>query len=238
MKDMEEKSSFFRELTLNLQHEGVAVGSEAEDGFLTVELDGRHLCLVTERGGVRYQEADAADTYRKLALERVIDINRTTAEYMRQMSVAPFLSVGSLSGDYRLLAEFNGIVLAGHPTGFGTQFVTWEWIQNHTALWQGFYYEGSSGYAAAKQDFAGRSGLVPRSALFTPEQLAEVYRSIHETLDSGYPITDERQQCLESAVRQIETAVPDLKERVELSNIKELEFAETLLAQDSGMQFC
>ena len=85
--------------------------------------------------------------------------------------------------------------------------------------------------------FAARSGLVPRSALFTPEQLTEVYRCIHETLESRYPITDERKKCLESAAEQIERGVPDLDERVGLSNDKELEFADEMFAQNSGMQF-
>ena len=41
--------------------------------------------------------------------------------------------------------------------------------------------------------------------------------------ESGYPITEERQKLLESAAGQIERTVPDLAERVEQSNQKELE---------------
>ena len=103
----------------------------------------------------------------------------------------------------------------------------------------GNYYGPSGGtdsYTAAKRDFATRSGLIPRSAIFAPEQLTEIYRCIHETLDSGCPITEERQKCLESAVEQIEAAVPDLNERVILSNDKELEFADMKFSQDNGMQ--
>nr|WP_304965809.1 hypothetical protein [uncultured Oscillibacter sp.] len=74
-----------------------------------------------------------------------------------------------------------------------------------------------------KRDFAVRSGLLPSSALFTQEQLTEVYRSIHETLDSEYPLTDERQKLLESAAEQIEDFVPDLDERVQRSNQAELD---------------
>ncbi len=51
----------------------------------------------------------------------------------------------------------------------------------------------------------------------------EVYRSIHETLDSG-GITEEREKILKSAAEQIEYAVPDLDERVYQSNVKELEY--------------
>ena len=100
-----------------------------------------------------------------------------------------------------------------------------ERVQEGTALHQGDYYGPGAGvdsYDAAKRGFAVRSGLIPKSALFTPEQLTEVYRSIHETLDGIYPITDERRKLLESAARQIEDTVPDLDERVDISNVEEM----------------
>ena len=61
--------------------------------------------------------------------------------------------------------------------------------------------------------------------IFTPEQLAEVYRCIHETLESAYPITDARRALLEEASRKIESAVPDLERRVSESNREELALA-------------
>ena len=39
----EKKSSYFKELAGNFQHEGFTVGPEA-DGLLPVELDGQRLC--------------------------------------------------------------------------------------------------------------------------------------------------------------------------------------------------
>lgn len=236
----DERNKYFQELSLNLQHEGLTVKPETEEGLLPVELDGQRLCLALETGAVRYWREDAADDHRSAALNRVTDITKITAEYMRQMEAAPQLTASGLTGDYRLLAEFNDTVLAGHPSKYGVQFVTWEWVQDHTALYQGNYYgpeSGTDSYTAAKRNFAARSGLVPRSALFTPEQLAEVYRCIHETLESGYPITEERQKCLESAVEQIERCVPDLDARVMESNQKEIELAAMEPAQDCGMQF-
>jgi len=236
----EERSRYFKELTLNLQHEGFTVGAEA-DNLLPVELDGQRLCLALESGGIRYWKEDAADDSRSEALDRVTAITKATAEYMSQMETAPQLAASGLKGDYRLLADFNDTVLAGHPTKYGVQFVTWEWVQNRTALYQGNYYGpsvGIDGYAAAEQGFAIRSGLISRSALFTPEQLAEVYRSIHETLDSGYPITAEREKILKSAVEQIERSVPDLEERVDLSNQKELELGSADSPEQDGIRFC
>ena len=235
----EERNGYFKELTVNLHHEGFTVGPET-DGLLPVELDGRRLCLATENGGVRYWEEDITDDSRRTALDRVTTVARTTSEYMSQMETAPPLTASGLEGDYRVLADFNDIVLAGHPTQYGHQFVTWERVQNRTALYQGDYYGPGSGtdcYASAKRDFAVRSGLVSGDALFSPAQLTEVYRSIHETLDSGYPITDERQKCLESTAEQIERNVPDLAARVEQSNQKEVELT-SMEAPDNGIQFC
>lgn len=199
----DEKTRYFRELTLNLRHEGFTVRPETENGLLPVELDDQCLCQVTETGGVRYRKEDVANDIRSEALDKVADTARTTAEYMRQLETAPLLTANGLGGNYRLLAEFSNVVLTGHPTSYGVQFVTWDRVQNRTALHQGDYYGPGSGmdsYTAAKRDFVTRSGLVSRSALFTPEQLAEIYRSIHETLENAYPITDDRRKLLESSV--------------------------------------
>ena len=119
----EGKSSCFEEMTVNLQHEGFTVGTEA-DGLLPVEMDDQRLCLAMDTGRVRYWKEDILGDSRSAALDRATDIVRTTAEYMSQMEAAPQLGVGP-EGDYRLLADFNNIVLAGHPTQYGVQFVTW-----------------------------------------------------------------------------------------------------------------
>ena len=141
-------------------------------------------------------------------------------EYMKFMKQAPQIKTSGLDGDYRALAEFNNVVLAGHQTRFGMEFVTWEWVQNHTSLWQGHYY--GDDYDSAKQDFTIRSGLLPSEQLFSDEQLTEIYRSIHETLESEYPLTAEREQILKDTAAQIERTIPDLDELVYKSNEAEL----------------
>ena len=229
------KNSYFKELTLNLQHEGFTVGPE-EDGLLSVELDGRCLCCAVENGGIRYRAEDVSNDSRGAALDRTAAIVEATREYMLQMESAPILTASGLEGDYRLLADFNNTVLAGHSTQYGVQFVTWERVQNRTALHQGHYYgpnTGTDGYTAAKRDFATRSGLIPASALFTPEQLMEIYLTSTETLAGIYDMTNERQKCLESIIEQIECNLPDLNER--LQQERDLSVLED--PKDSGMQF-
>ena len=162
---------YFRELALNLRREGFTVKPETKDGLLPVELDGQRLCCVTEAGGVRYWKEDVSGDSRSEALDRAVEVVRTAVSYMRQMAVAPLLTAAGLDGDYRLLAEFNGVILAGHHTSYGTQFITWERDRKGTGVHTGHYHGfGVDSYTAAKRDFALRSGLIQDSVLFPPEQ--------------------------------------------------------------------
>ncbi len=212
---------YLEEVGRRLHCQGFEVWPEYE-GILPIEKDARRVCNVNVHGSVSYDPDYVRRNGQEDALDQVRSTAAETMTYMRQMAAAPPLLAEGLSGDYRLLAEFNYIVLAGHERdgGYGVEFVTWERIRDGTALWRGHYYDNN--FTAAKQDFATRSGLIPSSLLFTPEQLAEVYRSIHETLDSSYTITAEREKRLRSTAEQIEDAVPDLEKRVELSNQAEL----------------
>ena len=228
-KHEKKQSPYLIETARNLAREDI--GTEPiEYDTLHVTLGGKRLCWVSNSGcGGHYQE-DVTSENDQVMLELVHDIARMTSEYMTLMEQAPPLSASGLNLEegYRALSEFNSVVLAGKMTHYGAQFVTWEWVRERTGLYQGSYYGPSGGvreYAAAKRDFAVRAGLLPASALFTQDQLTEVYRSIHETLDRDGPLTDKRRKALETASSQMEEEVPDLAERVSLSCQKERELA-------------
>ncbi len=232
----EAQNRYFQELTLNLQHEGFTVKPKTGEDLLPVELDGRHLCLAADTGAVRYWKADAADDHRSTALDRAISIAKTTSEYMSQMEAAPQLTASGLAGDYRLLADFNGVVLAGHPTQYGVEFVTWERMPDRSGLNAGNYYGPSGGtdsYTAAKRDFATRSGLIPRSALFDQKQLLAIFHCCVEVQAGLYSITDEQGKCLQSIIDQIGLNLPNLGEL--LDQEMELEAAED--PDSDGMQY-
>ncbi len=216
---------YLNEVTKSLQRARFEVETVDKDGLLPIKWQGQPLCTVTAEGGVRYLPEDVQRTAGENAVRQATDIAKATAQYMKLMEAAPSLKAKGLGGNYRLLAEFNGTVLAGQPTKYGVQFVTWERDFDKTGLCWGHYFED---YGKAKQDFATRSGLVAESWQFSAEQLTEVYRTVHETLESGYYIPEERERLLKRVVEQIEQAVPDLQERVNLSNQKELE---------AGMQY-
>ncbi len=230
-RNTEEKNRYFSEITRNLQREGLSILPE-QDGFLPLEQDGQPLCLILASGAIRYWEKDIASDGRREALERVTDIARVTDAYMSQMDAAPKLKVGSLEGDYRLLADFNGTILAGHLTKYGVQFITWDRSPDGTSLNQGHYYGpdcGTEGYAAAKQDFAVRSGLLPANLLFTKEQLAVIFDAAQNMTVLGLASNPEQEKMLEQIMKQVEIAVPEV---IDLAN----ELTQSPKQSDQGMQ--
>jgi hypothetical protein len=79
---------------------------------------------------------------------------------MALLESAPLLKAEYLEAGYRVLADFNGVVLAGKETLLGAQFATWAWGYDRKGLNNGHYYRED--YQGAKEDFALRAGLVTR----------------------------------------------------------------------------
>ena len=201
----EEKNRYLREAAIVLAREGFHT-DRTHAGGLCVLLDGAPLCEVTETGGITYRNEDIDEPERIAAKDKVYEIVRTTAEYMRQMETAPFLKADGLEDGYKVLADFNGTVLAGVQSKHGVHFVTWDWAYGH------YFMEN---YAGAKQDFAIRSGLIQKEQLFTPEQMTEIYRCCADSVDGDFfELTGEQEKMIRSVQQQIEECVPDLDERI------------------------
>ena len=205
-----DRKQYFEELHIALTREGFT--SQPKQGeLLPVEWGGLPLCRITADGGVRYWQEDVAMPERERACERATDLACTVREYMTLLEQAPPLQAQSLTDDYRLLADFNGAVLAAHPTRLGVQFVTWDWSFDHTGLNQGNYFQEN--YVGAKQDFAIRAGLISKQQIFNQEQLVEIYRCCSDTLDAGFDLTAEQEKCIRGVQEQI--AMQPLAERPE-----------------------
>ena len=210
----EHQTKYLSEVGRRLRREGFTVQPE-HAGLLPIEKDAHRVCNVNTHGNVSYDPDHVRRNGLEDALDHVRCIADETLAYTKQMAIAPPLAANGLSGDYRLLAEFDNIVLAGHERegGYGVEFITWERIQNGTELWQGHYY--GNDYAAAKQDFAVRSGLLPPELLFTQEQLAVIFDAAQNMTTLGLVSNPEQEKFLEQIMERVEEVVPQV---IDLAN--------------------
>ncbi len=135
---------------------------------------------------------------------------------MHQMETAPFLKADGLEDGYKVLADFNGTVLAGVQSKHGVHFVTWDWAYGHTGVCHGHYFmENYAG--ASNRTFAIRSGLISKGTAFhRPEQMTEIYRCCADSVDGEISLNsrESREKMIRSVQQQIEECVPDLDERI------------------------
>ena len=206
----EARDRFYKEVSIHLTREGFSV-LEQRDGLLPIEWNRIPLCRITAGGGAQFRREDLEPEGAGDAFQLATEMASTIAEYMSIMENAPPLPAKGLEGDYRVLADFNDTVLAGHPTGQGVEFVTWEWDYSHTGMWQGHYY--GNNYAGAKQDFALRSGLIPRSLLFEQSELDELYRCCQRTRELDETLSYFGEQKVIQLQEHMEALSPGIGER-------------------------
>ena len=109
--DIEARDRFYAEVSLKLSKAGFAPQTQ-EDGYLPIDWNGSRLCRLTANGGVQYREEHMERSGGGEALDHVIDIAGTTAEYMSCLESASALHAEKLGDGYTLLSEYNGIVFA------------------------------------------------------------------------------------------------------------------------------
>lgn len=207
MNDQNETTQlrYLEETATRLRQNGFTV-EPIEDHHLPVCWGKGRLCRISGKGSVLYRQEYVDVPGAQDALQTVIDTAKMTSEYMAILESAPQLKATNLTGDYRILADFGDAVLAGHPTERGVQFVTWEWDFDRKGVHHGHYFQGD--YEAAKRDFTVRSGLVPKDALFEPEQLAEIYRALRFVREQDETLSFGRDQELAELMEQVGGLLP------------------------------
>lgn len=207
-------NEFFTELARCLRKQGIA--SEIQkDRRLEVSLHGQPVLFVSPKNEVFLLPEMSGNEETNDLYHVVAQTADEVWTYVEAVQTAPLLCASGLSEEFHLLADFGGAVLAGRDRGpdWGYQFVTWVWDYGRTGVSHGHYYEGD--FAAAKQDFAIRSGLISKAQLFSPEELAELYRASDHLLDEGPELVDDQLKALRSALAKIEHTVPNLAARLE-----------------------
>ena len=214
------KNKYLTELSRRLNTDGFQ-STIREDRRLDVFLHDQPVLYVSPASDVFLlpagsQNEEASELYHQVAMDA-----DEVYSYVETMQNAPLLHASGLHADFRLLADFGGAVLAGQEreNGQGYQFVTWIWDYDRTGVSHGHYYEDN--FQSAKQDFAVRSGLIPRAQLFTPEELTELYRAAEHWFYEGPELDYKQQKAIQEARTKIEYTVPDLQSRLEQAQSQE-----------------
>ena len=201
----EQQLRYLKEVCFSIHRVGFRT-KPLEDCQLLVQWNDMPLCRVSGKGSVLYRQENVDSVRTQDALQSVIDTAKMTSEYMAILEYAPQLKATDLTGDYRILADFGDAVLAGHPTERGVQFVTWEWDFDRKGVHHGHYFQED--YDAAKRDFTVRGNLVPKDALFEPEQLAEIYRALRFVREQDESLSFGRDQELAELMEQVGGLLP------------------------------
>ena len=203
---------FLEETAIRLRQNGFTV-EPIEDHHLPVCWEKGRLCRISGKGSVLYRQECVDVPGAQDALQAVIDTAKMTSEYMAILETAPLLKASGLTGDYRILADFGSAVLAGHPTERGVQFVTWEWDFDREGVHHGHYFQ--DGCEEAKHDFVRRSGLLPKEALFEPEQLDEMHRALAFVCEQDEGLSIGREKEIKTIMEQIKCLLPESPEQTQ-----------------------
>ena len=214
MNDQNETAQlrYLEETAIRLRQNGFTV-EPIEDHHLPVCWEKGRLCRISGKGSVLYRQERVDIPGAQDALQSVIDTAKMTSEYMAILETAPRLKASGLDGDYRILADFGSAVLAGHPTERGVQFVTWEWDWDYKGVHHGHYFQ--NGYEEAKHDFVRRSGLLPKEALFEPEQLDEIHRALAFVCEQDEGLSIGREKEIKTIMEQIKCLLPESPEQTQ-----------------------
>ena len=203
---------FLEETAIRLRQNGFTV-EPIKDQHLPVRWENHYLCRVSGKGSMLYRQECVDVPGAQDALQAVIDTAKMTSEYMAILEYAPRLKASGLTGDYRVLADFSSAVLAGHPTERGVQFVTWEWDWDRKGVHHGHYFQ--NGCEEAKHDFVRRSGLLPKEALFEPEQLDEIHRALAFVCEQDEDLSIGREKEIKTIMEQIKCLLPESPEQTQ-----------------------
>ena len=201
-----QKEQFLRETEQKLRMAQVEAKLEADD-LIHASWNGKPLCTVDANGTVRFSPDDIRGADEDRQLQTVTQTVAQVKEYLRIMEHAPTLKAIDLDEDYKILAEFDDIVLAGQMSKNGVRFVTWEYDFDRRGVHAGHYFMQL--YESAKQDFAVRAGLVNQQRLFSDEQLAVIRNACAFSLEDDATLSYAEEKLLRSAQEQIGQLLPE-----------------------------
>ena len=170
-------------------------------GYISVFSDGNEVAKIFDNGMISAHDGTSGDAY--FEIKKIVG---TVSEYCSAYERAAPLIADGLSGNYRCLSEFNGTVLAAKHTEYGFEYVTWDRSYDGKAVCQGNYYED---YAAAKENFATRSGLIDKYKLFSTEELERIGKCVDFTMRHNGDLNFDDCECLKKLNEKISESLPE-----------------------------
>jgi len=171
-------------------------------GYISVFSDGKEAAKIFGNGMISAPDNTSNDAYFEIK-----KIAGAVSEYCAAYEKSAPLAADGLSEKYRCLAEFNGTVLAAkYNDEFGFEFVTWDRTYDEKAVCQGKYFEN---YAAAKENFATRFGLIDKDKLFSTEELERIGKCVNFTMRHNGDLKFDDCEFLEKISEKISENIPE-----------------------------
>ena len=170
-------------------------------GYISVFSDGNEVAKIFDNGMISAPDGTSGDAYFEIK-----KIAGTVSEYCSAYEKSAPLKAEGLTENYRCLSEFNGTVLAAKNTEYGFEFVTWNKTYDGKAVCQGKYFED---YAAAKENFATRSGLIDKDKLFSMEELERIGKCVDFTMRHNGDLNFDDCECLKKLNEKISESLPE-----------------------------
>ena len=199
LKQEQTVSIFNKEVSRVLNDNNFTVCNSS--GYISVFSDGNEVAKIFDNGMISAPDGTSGNAYFEIK-----KIAGTVSEYCSAYEKSAPLKAEGLTENYRCLSEFNGTVLAAKNTEYGFEFVTWNKTYDGKAVCQGKYFED---YAAAKENFATRSGLIDKDKLFSMEELERIGKCVDFTMRHNGDLNFDDCECLKKLNEKISESLPE-----------------------------
>ncbi len=199
LKQEQTVSIFNKEVSRVLNDNNFTVCNSS--GYISVFSDGNEVAKIFDNGMISAPDGTSGNAYFEIK-----KIAGTVSEYCSAYEKSAPLKAEGLTENYRCLSEFNGTVLAAKNTEYGFEFVTWNKTYDVKAVCQGKYFED---YAAAKENFATRSGLIDKDKLFSMEELERIGKCVDFTMRHNGDLNFDDCECLKKLNEKISESLPE-----------------------------
>ena len=184
-----------------------------------VTKQGRDLCDINcNNGTISYRNSYDRDEINEI-LELIQNIKEQEDIFMK----APHFKMEGLNR-YKLLSLYKNIVFAAceistldYTNHRVNQFdyVTWELDNGRKGVHAGNYF--GDNYAAAKEDFAKRSGLIDGNKLFSEKEMLAIYAGLVKLQDIG-EISGEQEKVINRIKDKISRVIPEVENKIYQNN--------------------